>query len=95
MNSKEALQKITEEVGSGTGFEGYEIGEIIRNITKEVKDPICSGCVWWRQINFKGRSGKCELSRKKSDKMFSGCGLITDKTFSCSEFKPFTPKENE
>jgi hypothetical protein len=87
MNSKEALQKIVEEVGTGSGFEGYEIGEIIREVVNQVKDPACSDCVFWRQINFKGRSGKCELSRKRSDRMFSGCGLITDKTFNCSEFK--------
>ena len=90
MNSDQAIKKIIEEVGSGSGFEGFEIAELIRNVAAKIEPTSCSGCLNWKQTNFKGRSGKCELSRKRSDRMFSGCGLITDKDFSCSEFKKKT-----
>jgi len=87
MKAKEALKAIIEEVGSGSGFEGYEVGEIIKRFSDQVKEESCQGCSFWRQTSHKSSTGSCQFVKLKKDSVFSGCGLITEKTFGCSEFK--------
>ena len=53
---------------------------------KSKKDISCENCLHWKL--YDDSMGRCLVSKKGNNSMYSGCGLITRNDFFCKIFEP-------